>query len=490
MKKAKKHWLLLIGIACVVIIVAGIIATYFAYGVRKQVRSGLEAGEKYLSELDYEQAIVTYQQVLEVDPNNREAKLGLAEAYDSGQEFVYAENVYRTMLDNGDTAADVYYKLADLYIREGKLDEARELLDEAANHTNDEDISRLHEMTKPQAPQLSYESGTYQNRIAVEIVPSGEQETIYYTLDGSAPDLESSVYQEPLILRNGKTNVKAIAVNILGYQSEEAAAEYDLQIPDIEITLEDSVIEKIVRDKLQIGYNDPIYNDDIAQITELYIVSYSLAESEDEYSVRLRKEEYIINDSRYQVSGPGIVYTLNDLCYMPFLSRVAVDYQPELDISALSSCTSIEELSLVGDNLNRTDITALGGLINLRKLNLGWNAIHDISPLSSLTGLTSLGIWGNQIRDLSPVAVLTNLEYLDFADNQVTDITSVSGLTNLKQLWMYHNGIKDISPVSGLSKLQVLMLYDNPIENPEVVRSIYPHLTRLDVDLLKLGGRE
>lgn len=490
MKKAKKHWLLLLGIACIVIIVAGVMIAYLTYGERKQVRSGLEDGRKYLSELDYEQAIATYQQVLDVDPKNREAKLGLAEAYDSNQEFAYAENMYRSILEDDSTAADAYYKLANLYIREGKLEDAGELLDEAVSRTDDEGISELYEMTRPQEPQFSYESGVYSERIAVEITASGNQETIYYTMDGSEPGVESAVYQEAVIPKNGKTTIKAVTVNILGYQSEVATAEYDVRIPDIEITFEEPVIERIVRNKLQIGDNEPIYNDDVAQITELYLVSYSLAEHTNEYSVKLRKNEYSINDNYYQVSDQSAVHNLKDLRYMPFLKRAVFDYQPELDISALSSCISIEELSLVGNNLSSSDIEALSGLKNLSKLNLGWNEINDISPLASLKGLTSLGIWGNRIRDISTVASLTNLEYLDFADNQVTDITPVSGLTNLKQLWMYHNGVKDISSISGLSGLQVLMLYDNPIENPEVIRSVYPHLVRLDVDLLGLGEEE
>ncbi len=41
----------------------------------------LSLGEKYLSELDYEQALVQFLKVVEIEPMNERAYLGAAEAY-------------------------------------------------------------------------------------------------------------------------------------------------------------------------------------------------------------------------------------------------------------------------------------------------------------------------------------------------------------------------------------------------------------------------
>ena len=94
------------------------------------------------------------------------------------------------------------------------------------------------------------------------------------------------------------------------------------------------------------------------------------------------------------------------------------------------------------------------------------------------------------MRDLSPVSTLTSLEYLDFTDNKVTDIAPVEKLTGLVELWMYDNAVTVISPLSKLEALEVLMLRGNPVSDPESVREIYPHLVRIDVDLLGLGDKE
>ncbi len=489
MKKLwRKHKLLVLGVPCAVVLVVAAFVGYLQYQKSVEVKACIAAGNRYLSELNYEQAIASYRQALDVDEKNKEANLGLAEAYDSNNMFTYAEAVYRNMLEMDDLQADVYEKLADIYMRQQKLDEARDLLEGAVEKVDDEVIDKLYYVTRPEPPTVNHTSGDYKERIQVELIPSEEKQTIYYTLDGSEPTAESTVYNKPLILPNGITTIKTMVINTTGYQSDIAVYEYNIDIQDILVELEEPLIEQIIRNKLQISYNEPIYNDDIEQITELYIVGTSVGDSEDTRNVYLEEDAYSVDGYGYSLYAQGQITTLNDLRYMPFLERVIAVYQPGLDVSCLAECASVKELSLVGNELTAQDLEALKDLTGLVKLNLGWNNIRDISSLSGLVNLTSLGIWGNQIGDIQAVSELVNLEYLDFADNRVSDMTPITGLIRLKQLWIYNNNIKDISSLSGLENLQVLMLRDNPIENPEAVRSVYPHLTRIDVDLLNLGG--
>lgn len=492
--KMKKMWrkrkLLVIGIPTIAVVMAAVVVLFIYRNRTAEVRTSIEAGDHYLSELDYEQAIASYQQALKIDAKNREANLGLAEAYDANQMYVYAEDIYRSMLGDDDQQADIYERLAELYIRQEKLEEARELLDTAVERVDDPEIDKLYDTTRPQPPVFSQAGGEYRERICVAIEPAGERQTLYYTVDGTEPSAESPVYEKPLILPNGETTVKAIAVNASGYQSDAAEETYDIQIQDAEIELEEYAIERAIRDKLQIDYDRPIFNDDIAQITELYIIGNQFGFADDRYSVSLEKLQYDVDGNIYSAIGTGQIRTLNDLKYMPFLERVVVLYQHELDISGLAACGVLEELSLVGDGLTAGDIAVLSGLKTLNRLNLGWNQIGDISALDGLNGLVSLGLWGNQIREISPVGNLSELQYLDFSDNRVEDISSLTGLSKLEQLWMYHNAVRDISPLEKLGSLNTLMLRDNPIENPEAVRGIYPHLIRLDENLLMLGEDE
>lgn len=487
----KKHKFIVLAIPLAVIVAVVILFAVRQMQSRAEVRNNIEAGNRYLEELDYERAIACYQQALEIDPKNVEANLGLAEAYDSNQMPGYAEAVYHTMLDRDDTQTQAYVKLAELYMRLDRLEEARELLDIAAGKVEDEEVIILRTITRPEPPSVSHEEGAYQERIRVELIPAEETHTIYYTLDGTEPTAESLVYTEPLILRNGETTIRTIAMNSMGYGSDIATYAFDIEIQDVLVTLEEPVIERIIRSKLQIPYDEPIYNDDIEQITEIYIVGNQVQAGENVSSVFLEERQYTVDGRTYTPSYErGEIATLNDLRHMPFLERVAVAYQPQLDVSALAECGSVTELSLVGNGLGNGDLEVLGRMSQLTKLNLGWNGISDISSLANLSNLTVLSLWGNEIGSIQTAAGMTRLVYLDFSDNQVTDIQAVAGLGDLQQLWMYHNQISDISPVSGLGGLQVLMVRDNPIGNPDAVRSIYPHLTRIDVDLLNLGASE
>lgn len=491
MKKLwKKHKFIVLAVPLAVIVAVILVLAVRQMKTRAEVRNNIEAGNRYLEELDYERAIASYQQALDIDPKNVEANLGLAEAYDSNQMYAYAEAVYKDMLEQDDGQAEAYVKLAELYIRLEQLEEARDLLDTAVDKVENEEVSMLYEITRPEPPRVNHEEGAYSDRIRVELIPAEESHTIYYTLDGTEPTKESALYTEPLILRNGVTSIKTISMNSTGYSSDIATYEYDIQIEDVLVTLEEPVIERIIREKLSIPYGDPIYNDDIEQITQIYIVGNQVQTGENRYSVFLEEYQYTVDSRTYSLYGEGEIATLNDLRYMPFLEKVVVEYQPGLDISALASCSRVTELSLVGDGLENNALGVLSQMGQLTRLNLGWNEISDIQPLAALSNLTVLSVWGNQIRSIEPAGSLTQLVYLDFSDNQVSDIQPLSGLTNLQQLWMYRNQVTDIGAVTALSALQVLMVRDNPIGNPEAVRSIYPHLTRIDVDLLNLGTAE
>ena len=80
-KASKKKIYVFAGIALAVILLAviGIIAYSNAPAVRMQKR--LDLGNRYLSEMEYEKAIAEYEAVIEIDPKNVDAYIGLADAY-------------------------------------------------------------------------------------------------------------------------------------------------------------------------------------------------------------------------------------------------------------------------------------------------------------------------------------------------------------------------------------------------------------------------
>ena len=81
-----------------------------------------------------------------------------------------------------------------------------------------------------EAPELSMESGFYENNFNLEIDTESEEENIYYTLDGSEPTLNSEVYTEPINIEpldeSSLTVVRAKALTEDNTMSETVTKSY------------------------------------------------------------------------------------------------------------------------------------------------------------------------------------------------------------------------------------------------------------------------
>ena len=77
-------------------------------------------------------------------------------------------------------------------------------------------------------PTFNWPAGQYSFYISVEIA-SETDGTIYYTLDGSAPDENSYVYTEPIRLNEGTTVVRAFVMDSDGNSSDISSEVYELE---------------------------------------------------------------------------------------------------------------------------------------------------------------------------------------------------------------------------------------------------------------------
>ena len=90
---------------------------------------------RYLSEGDYEQAIIAFTAAIEIDPKRAAAYLGRADAYigsgETEENLAAALADYEAVLSLDESCADAWLGLADVYIRQGDYDKAMEILREA-----------------------------------------------------------------------------------------------------------------------------------------------------------------------------------------------------------------------------------------------------------------------------------------------------------------------------------------------------------------------
>ncbi len=378
---------------------------------------------------------------------------------------------------------DNQIRIIELLIQTGALDEAKEKTEALLPGTDNADLQQIYDEMTVDAPAFNLTSGSYDDYQLLQLTGDYTTETVYYTTDGSEPTTGSKKFTDDLVISNPETTIRAKAYSILGYASEET--ELDLTITkEIEEVTYVSETEDEYSYDMALGtlayayfdknYDDPIYNYELAQIREVWLLGYSFY-TEDPSAV-FYSDSYAIGNSTYSDYGE---YTLNFAQYTPFLKTLTVCYQESLDLTPLASLQYLEDLSLLNNRI--TDISALGGLTSLKKLSLGWNDISDVSALAGLTGLESLGLWNNQIADVSSLGGLTNLTYFDISHNQVSDIGCVSSMTNLAELWINDNQITSLAPLDACSNLTILMQTDNPIADYGSLQSISKQLFRTDV---------
>jgi tetratricopeptide (TPR) repeat protein len=146
------------GIVALIAVVAGICFGIYNTPAKKLARQ-LDLGQKYLAELDYEQAIVAFNGAIEIDPMCAEAYLGKAEAYEGLGDLEAAletlEEGYERTGENADIKeqlVQICLALADSYLdidaassAEDKIEacqKAIEILERGYDRTKDERLSQ------------------------------------------------------------------------------------------------------------------------------------------------------------------------------------------------------------------------------------------------------------------------------------------------------------------------------------------------------------
>lgn len=446
-KLSGRAWVI---VGAVAIVVAALVIGVAVYEFpSNRLARQLDLGQKYLEELDYEQAVVAFSQAIEIDPMNVDAYIGLAAAYEGLGDYETA----LAALDAGmqaagedkalkDALGDFLNAYSDVLMAEGKHDELRALSESYAEVEGVDFAAFLREIEVHEQTALLAENTAEEPEQAKtaepESVTKPEQEE-------SSPESTAEPEQTESILESVATKSEPEESN------PKSAEEPEQEKPSAAVSGEaivwqDPAFESAVREHLGKPEGD-IYPSELEGITA--ISNFSMSGDVNRLLV------------------DGRVYSLNDVKNFFFLESLEIERSGISDISALSGLTNLKELNLSENNIN--DIRVLSCLTNLKDLNLQRNNISDISALSCLTKLEHIDLSYNNISDISALRGLTNLEYFDLNGNNISDISVLSGLTNLWGLLLESNNISDVSALSGLTQLEWLYLSENNISDISVL---------------------
>lgn len=104
-----------------------------------------DLGARYISEGNYQEAIIAFTAAIDIDPKRPEAYLGRGGAYVASGET--AENLaaaiadYSFAISADGSKPEAYLGLADAYIRSGDFDRAREVLEQGRDATGSQEIA-------------------------------------------------------------------------------------------------------------------------------------------------------------------------------------------------------------------------------------------------------------------------------------------------------------------------------------------------------------
>ncbi len=134
----------------------------------------LDLGNKYVSELDYENAIIAYEEALEIDPYCLDAYLGLSDAYLAlGQEDMaieIMEQAKELLPEN----VDIYVSLAQLYASQGQTSLAVSILEEGIETTGSDRLKDMLGEYWPEDAKTELAAGRGTSAETSEIPPKEE----------------------------------------------------------------------------------------------------------------------------------------------------------------------------------------------------------------------------------------------------------------------------------------------------------------------------
>ncbi len=99
-----------------------------------QVEEKLSLGQKYLNELNYEDAIIAFTETIELDPENIPAYMGRAEAYRGTEQYDEAKADYSTVIEK---TAEQPYEQANAYVGRAEINELTQDEQDALNDYED-----------------------------------------------------------------------------------------------------------------------------------------------------------------------------------------------------------------------------------------------------------------------------------------------------------------------------------------------------------------
>lgn len=217
-----------------VLVVVAVVCTGFgiSYSHYHSAEYQIKCAKDYVAREEYDQAIVCYERALEIDPGNITLKFELADIYFQKNNKIEYEYLLREIVADPTATTEqlesAYGKLIAIYAAREDHKTINDLLQNCGNVN----IMSKYQSYMAMEPEFSLQEGYYTSIQPLKLTTFGSGK-IYYTMDGSEPGENSSLYTAPILLESGDYCVKAIYINENDISSKVVTKNYHIEIEEL-----------------------------------------------------------------------------------------------------------------------------------------------------------------------------------------------------------------------------------------------------------------
>lgn len=228
-KSLSSHFQLVIVILLVLIVGSFLISIIFI-SVNKQRSNSYEyqiekAYENEISE-NFDAAVDYAQRALVLKPSDYDAQILLAEIYYETGNMDNSKMILHEITAVHRDNPEPYGLLVSILQSEENYKELAEI----GKTLRNPEIRELFEPYIVEEPEFSIKEGSYGHQIQL-VLTTNEKNLVYYTVDNTHPTEDSILYEDSILLVEGKTTVRAVARNSLGLYSNEVKKTYTIKYP-------------------------------------------------------------------------------------------------------------------------------------------------------------------------------------------------------------------------------------------------------------------
>ena len=177
---------------------------------------------------DYDQALANIELAAEKRPDDLNTNLMMADILEQEGKPDEAVLVLKPLVASYPDNVDICMEMCRLLTIQERYAELKDFLRGIRSEKVREACSDF--IVEP--PRTSLPEGTYAGEQTVSLFTEGQK--TFYTVNGDDPDTKSTYYENPIILKEGTTEVKAVSVNALNIPSEIMCWTYviSVDVPD------------------------------------------------------------------------------------------------------------------------------------------------------------------------------------------------------------------------------------------------------------------